>query len=243
MAFRLIQYSGFNANQFNPTLQYIYDSTIGPSGAYRVVTPSDMAGIGSVSSSNVNISGQSTNLSVGLTGTNNVTFTNSGIFVSGVVRTQSINSGVFSSGTYAVLANLSGASSGVSGTPAGFLFDSIAGGLIVATPNLSKVTDSIVAYEPSASAIRTGAIQGVNTSNGVVAPANSNRNQFYLQNLSLSGLFVSLSGNASVTNFNVYLKPASTDMGPDGGTISFSNFLGAISVSGSGTPKFTSFEF
>ncbi len=241
MAFREpILYSGYNYNLFSPTLQYLYDPTL---SGYRALTPTDLGTSAGVSSSYVNLTGQSVPLTANLTGTNNVTFTNSGILISGVVRTQSINSGVFASGTYAVLANLSGTPSGTSGTPAGFLFDSIAGGLIVATPNLSRSVDSVVAYEPSSSSLQTGGIQGVRTTNGTVVTANPNRNQFYLQNLSQSGLFVSMSGSASVTNFNVYLKGATNDMGPDGGVISFSNFLGAISVSGSGTPKFSSFEF
>jgi len=39
-----IQYSGFNFNNFNPTLSFIYDPNAGSNGAYRALKPADFNG-------------------------------------------------------------------------------------------------------------------------------------------------------------------------------------------------------
>lgn len=222
--------SGFNWNDTKATIQYIYDPTIGPTGAYRCVRTTDFSVIsGSIAIDDyIQLSG--TNL-VSLTGTNVVT------------RTPG-DSGIFASGRFIPTANISGFQSGTSGTPAGFIFAAETNALIVQPPNLDKTFDSVISYPPRATTLNTGGIQGAITTMGIVFPANPNRNLFFIQNQNTGlPLLLSLSGTASILNWNISLKPASSIDYGDGGSFTTDSFLGAISVTGTGNVRYTSFEF
>lgn len=81
-----IQYSGFNYGKFDPSLQYIYDSSIGDGGAYRAVTPADLSagggGGGSSANTTVGISGGQ---QVGVTGTVNVNVVNANLQIDDII--------------------------------------------------------------------------------------------------------------------------------------------------------------
>ena len=75
-------------------------------------------------------------------------------------------------------------------------------------------------------------------------PANNGRAQIYAQVVGSGGpLWISLDGRpADSGNFQLVLKPATTDMGADGGVWSDTAFQGPVFVSGANLCKFVLWE-
>lgn len=73
--------------------------------------------------------------------------------------------------------------------------------------------------------------QGVRITNDILA-GNSNRKNIYIQNLATTALYVSFSGTADPTNFNVILKGDSSQDAGAGGIWDKSYITGAVSCSG-----------
>lgn len=224
-----IIFSGYNYSDFKPTLGYLWDNSI---SGFRAITPTDF--------NSVNVTGSiAIDDYIQLSGTNLVSLTGTNI----VTRTPG-DSGIFVSGRFIPTSAISGFQSGTSGTPAGFIFAAETNALIVQPPNLDKTFDSVLSYPPRAASLNTAGIQGAITAMGTVFPANPNRNLFFIQNQNTGlPLLLSLSGAASITNWNISLKPASSIDFGDGGSFTTDSFLGAISVTGSGNIRYTSFEF
>lgn len=216
-------YSGYMWNPFTPSLQYIYDSTIGPSGAYRALTQGD-------------VGGSTVNGTVQLTGTSLVGIT-------GTAQTQFINSGIFASGIRMPATALSG-NSGVSGTPSPFYTSAENGVLFVQQANLDKTQDFVTSYPPQFSAVTTGSEsqQGVRTGIGTAIPAFSARKLAYVQNLGTGRLLIAMSGSASINNYSILLKKNSAEDEGDGGIWSTSEYLGAISITGSGNLRYLAWQ-
>lgn len=232
------------------SLMYIYDSGVGTSGIYRTLRPSDLAitlnSSGAVSmSSNVNVTGsiplQVSVISGGLssTGIQNISGTvQIGNFPGSFAITGNPNvtlSSNIPSGQRVAVTNLV---SGASGTFGNF-YQNLSGALLVQNCNLQSSSDSVTCYEPIGSVI-TGAT-GPQSGIGTVFNAQS-RSLGYIMNVGTQPILVALSGNANLANFSLILKGGSTNFDGNGASWGFSNYYGAVSVSGSGI-LYTAFQF
>jgi hypothetical protein len=68
--------------------------------------------------------------------------------------------------------------------------------------------------------------------NGTVLQANVNREELFVQNLSVNPLFVKYGEDASDSSFNFVLTSGSAELAGDGGTLSDLNYTGIVSVNG-----------
>lgn len=199
-----IQFSGFDYGKFHPSLQYIFDSSIGNGGAYRVVTPSDLA-------STVNISGQNLTVdigeNIGVTGTVN-SFIINPIAVSGgnVSITGTVNSTIVGG---SVNVNITGNSA-----PAATL-----------NYSTSSVSTLPVQFNTINNFIPSGAAQTVFTLSSGTAG--------FIRNLDVNPLYVKFGAFANSTSFSDILFGGSVTGDGKGGFITIDSWFGAVSVSGS----------
>jgi len=218
----LIQYySGLGrVSNLEASVSYIFDSSIGESGAYRPTNSTDFAGGGGSSSSRVGISGGF----VGLTGTVNTT---------GNV-TIAPNSRIGVTGIQLPITNLT---SGTSGSPAPLTFNQENGALITQIPNLDRTSDTVVAYGPGIYSV-TGF--GPRTGIGTVINAQF-RNIVYVQNLQVNPLVLAFTGTASATNYHMVLKADTATGAGNGGIWSSDSYYGQISITGT-SPYYIAWE-
>ncbi len=209
-------FSGFNWNDFKGVLTYVYDSSSGPSGSYRALTPSDFGGGGGSGATAANQASQITieNAILGRL--------NTGVIITGG------NINAYVTGKALPVTNLP---SGTSGSNVPFVFNQDNNALLVQIPNLDRTVDSVTYYPSVASAI-TGQ-QGARTGIGTIFSANA-RNRAFLQNVGTTPIAVALSGAASSTNFSLILKGGTIALDGNGGTWETTSFYGSVSVSGSG---------
>jgi hypothetical protein len=199
------------------TVVHIFDPNTGiaGSGGYRAARPSDFgAGGGSI---NVSLTGNSA-------------ISNTGFVTSGVRISATTLSG----------------NSGAAGTLSPLLTSAENGAILVQQANLDKTQDTVRAFPLQGATIATGGRQGaqIGTTGALtVFSANPNRNLLFLQNLNTGILYVSLSGAASIVNYNMILKAGSTLDDANGGIWNTDTWLGSVSVSGLGNYRITAFEF
>ena len=219
-----IVFSGFSYNPFKASLQYLYDPTI---SGYRALQVSDFATTttGIISVDAVGLSGGF----VGISGTAQTRFTNSGIYASGIRVPATALSG----------------NSGVSGSPSPFYTSAENGVLFVQQANTHYTQDSVRSVPLQGASVATGGRQGIQTgaSSFTVFPANSSRNMLFVQNLNTGSVFLSLSGAASSVNFNMILAAGTALDDAKGGSWSTDTWLGSVSVSGANGYRITAFEY
>jgi hypothetical protein len=68
--------------------------------------------------------------------------------------------------------------------------------------------------------------------NGIILQAYADREELFIQNLSINALFVKYGEDASDSSFNFVLTSGSAELAGDGGTLSDLNYTGVVSVSG-----------
>lgn len=114
-------------------------------------------------------------------------------------------------------------------------------GVDVNQDDLSFVTDSVTSVPQRSSTISNFTASG---SNGTILAANSNRKDFYVQNLATGALYVKYGTSAASNSFNFILAGNTYVNGGDGGSLSDLNYTGIVSVSGANnlTPNYISWE-
>jgi len=120
-------------------------------------------------------------------------------------------------------------------------------GLVVYQTNLNKDLDTVTAV--ISGSVNTNPEKSSNISNfsrgslnGTVLNANSDRKELYIQNLSLSSLYVKYGADASSGSFNVVLSSNTAVNAGDGGSLNDLSYTGVVSVSGVGSPNYIAWE-
>jgi len=113
-------------------------------------------------------------------------------------------------------------------------------GTIVFQADLSQQFDAVTSFPEQSTGISNFTPSGTN---GLVLASNSYRRELYIQNLATGQLYVKYgSTDASLSSFNFVLAGNSSQDAGDGGSLSDQSYVGDVSVSGIGTPRYIAWE-
>jgi len=113
-------------------------------------------------------------------------------------------------------------------------------GTIVFQADLSQQFDAVTSFPEQSTGISNFAPSGTN---GLVLASNSYRRELYIQNLATGQLYVKYANtSASSSSFNFVLAGNSFQDAGDGGSLNDQSYVGGVSVSGIGTPRYIAWE-
>jgi len=113
-------------------------------------------------------------------------------------------------------------------------------GTIVFQADLSQQFDAVTSFPEQSTGISNFAPSGTN---GLVLASNSYRRELYIQNLATGQLYVKYGSTAaSLSSFNFVLAGNSSQDAGDGGSLNDQSYVGGVSVSGIGTPRYIAWE-
>jgi hypothetical protein len=112
-------------------------------------------------------------------------------------------------------------------------------GNIVFQADLTQQFDAVTTFPEQSTGISNFTVSG---SNGLILAQNSNRRELYVQNLDTGTLYVKYGLNAASNSFNFILAANSSTNAGDGGSLNDQSYAGNVSVSGSPTVRYISWE-
>ena len=112
-------------------------------------------------------------------------------------------------------------------------------GNIVFQADLTQQFDAVTTFPEQGSGISNFTVSGAN---GLVLAQNPYRRELYVQNLDTGSLYVKYGLNATSNSFNFVLAANSSTNAGDGGSLNDQSYIGNVSVSGSPTVRYISWE-
>jgi len=112
-------------------------------------------------------------------------------------------------------------------------------GNIVFQADLTQQFDAVTTFPEQSTGISNFTVSG---SNGLILAQNPNRRELYVQNLDTGTLYVKYGLNATSNSFNFILAANSSTNAGDGGSLNDQSYVGNVSVSGSPTTRYISWE-